>query len=315
GTIRYRHDFDAGAVAETLKNAMSGVGTDEETVINCLGNHTCEQRLAIAQAYKTAYGKDLLDDIKSELSGDFETVCVAMLTPPRKLDAQQLHEAICGAGTDETAIIEILCTKTNEEIEEIKAAYKQEYESDLEADLSSDTSGYFRRLLVSLLAAGRESDEGGVDSARVQEDAQKFFEAGESRWGTDEADLNAILCLRSREHLLEVFREFENLSGKSIEESIESECSGPLQQGYLALVESIKDTPGFFARRIKESVQGAGTSDAHLIRIIVTRSEIDMVEIDEAYQARYEKSIIEEIENECGGDYKKLLIACVKIQD
>ncbi|BFZ16481.1 hypothetical protein BsWGS_19520 [Bradybaena similaris] len=315
GTIRHRHDFDAGAVAESLKNAMSGFGTDEDTVINCLGNHTCEQRLEIAKAYKTAYGKDLVEDIKSELSGDFESVCVAMLTSPRQLDAQQLHDAICGAGTDETTIIEILCTKTNEEIEQIKAAYKTEYGSDLEEDLSGDTSGYFRRLLVSLLAAGRESDEGEVNYGRAEEDALKFFEAGESRWGTDEADLNAILCLRSREHLIEVFSQFENLAGKPIEESIQSECSGALQEGYLAIVESIKDTPGFFARRIRECVQGIGTNDAHLTRLIVTRSEVDMEEIDQAYQSKYEKSIIEELENECGGDYKKLLIACVRMQE
>uniref|UniRef100_A0A0B7AZ07 Annexin n=1 Tax=Arion vulgaris TaxID=1028688 RepID=A0A0B7AZ07_9EUPU len=315
GTILHRHDFNAGAVAETLKNAMSGFGTDEAAVIFCLGNHTSQQRLEIATAYKTAYGKDLQDDIKSELTGDFESACVALLTPPSKYDAQQLHEAISGAGTDETTIVEILCTKNNDEIVDIKAAYKTEYDTDLEDDLQGDASGYFRRLLVSLLAAGRETDEGDVDESRAREDAQKFFDAGESRWGTDEAELNAILCLRSRQHLNEVFRQYQEIAGSPIEESIQNECSGALQEGFLAIVESTKDTPGYFARRIKECVQGIGTNDAHLIRIIITRSEIDMEEINEAYIAKYGISVSEEIENECGGDYKKILIACVKLQD
>uniref|UniRef100_A0A2C9LNF5 Annexin n=1 Tax=Biomphalaria glabrata TaxID=6526 RepID=A0A2C9LNF5_BIOGL len=73
---------------------MAGFGTDEAAIIHILGNHNCQQRIEIAQAYKTAYGKDLLSDIKSELTGDFEEVCLALLTPPRKLDAQQLHKAI-----------------------------------------------------------------------------------------------------------------------------------------------------------------------------------------------------------------------------
>ena len=63
------------------------------------------------------------------------------------------------------------------------------------------------------------------------------LQAGEARWGTDEEDLNAILCLRSRPQLKLTFREFEDLAGKTIEESIADECSGDLQEGYLAVGE------------------------------------------------------------------------------
>ncbi|KAH9496838.1 Annexin A4 [Bulinus truncatus] len=314
GSVKHRHDFNAGDVAGKLRKAMAGFGTDEAAIIQILGNHTCQQRIEIAQAYKTAYGKDLLHDIKSELTGDFEEVCLALLTPPRKLDAQQLHRAISGAGTDETSIVEILCTKTNKEIEEIKAAYKAEYNSNLEDDLSGDTSGYFRRLMISLMAAGREP-EGSVDKDRAKKDAQKLFDAGEARWGTDEAEINAILCLRSHSQLKETFKEFAKIAGKSIEDSIKGECSGSLQEGYLAIVDSTMNTPCYFARRLKECFHGLGTNDSHLIRIIVNRCEIDMEEIESAYKAKYGKSLIEEIEGECSGDYKKMLIALVKMQD
>ncbi|GFO18902.1 Annexin [Plakobranchus ocellatus] len=314
GTIRFRDEFSAGDVASTLRDAMGGIGTDEDAVINVMGNHCLAQRLEIAEAYKTAYGKDLIEDIKSELSGDFEDTVVALLTPMRKLEAQQLHGAISGAGTDEETIIEVLATKTNEEIEEIKEAYKEEYENELEQDLCSDTSGYFRRLLVSLLTAGREP-EGDVDYDRAVDDAKKFFEAGEARWGTEEAELNAVLCLRSRSQLLETFYQFEKLADKPIEESIKDECSGDLQDGYLAIVESTKSMPGFFAHRINKSVRGLGTDDNNLIRIIITRSEIDMEEIDAAYREKYEQSLEEVIESECGGDYKKILIAVVRMQE
>ncbi|GFR59610.1 annexin, partial [Elysia marginata] len=124
GTIRFRDEFAAGDVASALRDALGGIGTDEDAVINIMGNHCLAQRLEIADAYKVAYGKDLVEDIKSELSGDFEETVVALLTPMRTLEAKQLHDAISGAGTDETTIIEVLATKTNEEIEEIKEAYK-----------------------------------------------------------------------------------------------------------------------------------------------------------------------------------------------
>jgi len=316
GSVWFRDDFDATPQCEALKGALGGWGTDEEAVIKVLGNHSWKQRLEIAESYKAAYGIDLIDAMKDELGGDFEDVTVAMLTPPVKLYAQEIHDAISGAGTDETTLVEVLATKTNEAITAIKEAYNEMFESDMEEDLKSDTSGYFQRLMVSLVTAGRQEEEySDVDYDKAREDAQKFLDAGEARWGTDEADLNAILCLRSRVQLKLTFREFEELTGKTIEESIEEECSGDLKEGYLAIVESTKDESAFFARRIRDCCDGIGTSDAHLIRIIVTRSEIDMEEIEQAYQARYEASVSDTIESECGGDYKRMLLALVTLQD
>lgn len=61
------------------------------------------------------------------------------------------------------------------------------------------------------------------------------LQAGAGRWGTDEAELNAILCLRSHSQLLETIKQFEKLTGTTMEDSIRSECSGTLQEGYLAI--------------------------------------------------------------------------------
>nr|KAG5697413.1 hypothetical protein BaRGS_008839 [Batillaria attramentaria] len=312
GTIYPNEDFDAGSVAEKLRDALSGIGTDEEAVLQILGNHTTDQRLEIAQAFKTAYGKDLIDDLKSELSGDFEDLCIALLTPPRVYDARQIHEAISGAGTDETTLVEIMVTRSNDEINQIKEEYQKEFENDLESDLQGDTSGYFGRLMVSLCCAGRESDEWQwADEDKAAEDAQKFYEAGEAKWGTEEAELNAILCLTSPGQLRKTIEKFEELTGGTMEESIRSECSGALQEGYLAIVESVKSKPRYFARRLHECMSGLGTSDTDLIRIIVSRSEIDLEEIKEEFETMYERPLTEAIESECGGDYKRLLLAII----
>ena len=55
-----------------------------------------------------------------------------------------------GAGTQERVLIEILCTRTNQEIREIVRCYQSEFGRDLEKDIRSDTSGHFERLLVSM---------------------------------------------------------------------------------------------------------------------------------------------------------------------
>lgn len=40
------------------------------------------------------YGKDLISELKSELSGDFEDLILALMEPPAKYDAAQLRKAM-----------------------------------------------------------------------------------------------------------------------------------------------------------------------------------------------------------------------------
>ena len=65
-----------------------------------------------------------MDELKSELSGDLEKCMLALFTPKILYDAKCLRLAMKGAGTDERALIEILCSRTNAEINEIKETYK-----------------------------------------------------------------------------------------------------------------------------------------------------------------------------------------------
>jgi len=316
-TVWRRDDFDPAEAVEKLYNATinESWGTDEDAVIQVMGNHTSEQRIEIAEAFKQAYGKDLIEVIKDELSGDFENTVVSMLTPPAMLDAMELHEAMSGAGTDETTLIEVLATKTNEQIETIKEKYKEKYETELEEDLKGDTDGHFQNLMVSLVTGSREENDFLIDYDQAKEDVEKLVAAGPEKWGTDEGSINAILCLRSRVQLAHVFREYEREMGTTIEEMIDDEVGDELKDGFLAIVKSTKSLPGFWAERIHKACAGWGTNDDHLIRIIVSRSEIDMGDIDEQYVEKYGKSVAEEIESECGGDYKRMLLALVTMQE
>ena len=69
--------------------------------------------------------QDLLKDLKSELSGNFEEVVLDYMEERYLYDAKCLRRAMKGLGTDEAVLIEILCTRTNKEIEQIKDAYKK----------------------------------------------------------------------------------------------------------------------------------------------------------------------------------------------
>ncbi|XP_015458852.3 annexin A11a isoform X3 [Astyanax mexicanus] len=293
--------------AEVLRKAMKGFGTDEQAIINLLGSRSNKQRVPLLISYKTAYGKDLVKDLKSELSGNFEKLVLAMLKTPAQYDASELREAIKGAGTDEACLIEILSSRSNAEIREINQIFKAEYKKSLEDSISGDTSGHFRRLLVSLAQGNRDERE-NVDIALAKQDAQTLYQAGENKLGTDESKFNAILCARSKPHLRAVFNEYQHMCGRDIEKSIEREMSGDLENGMLAVVKCIKDTPTYFAERLYKAMKGLGTKDRTLIRIMVSRSEVDMLDIRQAYVKKYGKSLYTDISGDTSGDYKKLLL-------
>ncbi|XP_046557370.1 annexin A7-like isoform X1 [Haliotis rubra] len=321
-TVVDADSFSAEKDAEALKQAMRGSGTDEVSLINIVGQRSGHQRHETAVTYKTMFGKDLQEDLKSELSGDLKELMLGLFKDPAYYDAWCLKEAMEGPGTKDHILIEILCTRTNDQIAALASNYKEHFGRELEQDIIEDTSGQFKRLMVSCCQGARnelsaeqletvrsEGWESVVDWDQAKEDAQRLFDAGEDKWGTDESTFRQILAIRNYYQLRAVFVEYEKIAGCDILESIASEMSGNLESGLKALVRAARNRPEYFADKLHKALSGLGTKDTTLIRIIVSRSEIDLADIKEVFQGKYEKSLSAAVESDTSGDYKQLLLA------
>ncbi|KAG8435177.1 hypothetical protein GDO86_013211 [Hymenochirus boettgeri] len=308
GTIRAATNFDALTDAEKLRKAMKGFGTDEQAIIDVVANRSSDQRQKIKAAFKTAYGKDLIKDLKSELSGNVEELIIALFMPPTYYDAWSLHHAMKGAGTQERVLIEILCSRTNSEIKNIVACYKSEFGRNLEKDIRSDTSGHFERLLISMCQGNRDENP-NVNVQQAEQDAQRLYQAGEGKLGTDESSFNLVLASRSFPQLKAVAEAYARISKRDLISVIGREFSGYIEDGLKAILQCAINRPAFFAERLHHAMKGAGTDDSTLIRIVVTRSEIDLVQIKQAYVQMFQKSLSAAIHSDTSGDYRRLLLA------
>eukprot|EP00058_Branchiostoma_floridae_P024868 XP_002610358.1 hypothetical protein BRAFLDRAFT_120055 [Branchiostoma floridae] len=311
GTVVPTENFDAEEDAKILRKAMKGMGTDEKAILELLAERSNAQRQKIKLQFKTMYGKDLISDLKSELSGDFKESVMALFVPTTEYDAWCLNNAMVGLGTNEEVLIEILCTRTNEEIAEIVRVYRDKFHRDLEKDVVGDTSGHFKRLLVSMTTANRDEVK-EVDLEKAKKEAKELYKAGEKKWGTDESEFNRILACRSFPQLKATFDEYIKVSQRDIMGTIDREFSGHVRDGMKAIVMCVRNRPEFFADKIYKCVKGLGTDDHTLIRVIVTRSEYDMVEIKQVFLNKYRKTVWKAIDSDTSGDYKRILQALVK---
>ena len=137
--------------AKALREAMRGMGTDEEALIQITGTRSNKDRQGIRQAYKAAYGRDLLEDLQNELSGDFLNVIEGMYMSPVEFDVLEIYNACKGAGTDEDTLSEIIGSRSNYRLREVKTAYKLKYGEDLEIRIKDETSGDYRKLMCKQL--------------------------------------------------------------------------------------------------------------------------------------------------------------------
>ena len=301
--------IDADAAA--LRKAMKGLGTDEKAIIQIVANRTNAQRQAMIQSFKRQFNRDLIKDLKSELSGKFEDTIIALFDDPITYDCKSLFHAMKGAGTNEDTLIEILSTRPNYYINQIKQKYQILYKKSLEERLKQELSGDLKKVMLTLVS-GQRGENLMPNQNDCMNKAQQLYKAGEGKIGTNEELFYQILTMSSPQELMLINQYYMQIGkGNDLMKAIDKEFSGNMKKLLQTLVYSSINPSEYFATRIYHAVKGQGTKDTLLMRIVITRDEIDMPLIKQAYMRLYQKDLVQVIKKETSGDYKKLLVELV----
>jgi hypothetical protein len=95
GTVKNYPGVDLDAEAQKLKKAMKGwTGADKQIIVDVLCARVNKERQEIASSFKSITGKDLTEQLRANLKGDFLHLLEAMMETPVLYDAQQMHTAI-----------------------------------------------------------------------------------------------------------------------------------------------------------------------------------------------------------------------------
>lgn len=297
------------AIVEQLKKAMDRFGTDNNALINIVTNHTIIERQKIKTLYKIKYHNDLIQDLKDELSSNFESAMIALFTNPIEYDTQQLHTILQKASPNLEFLIEIIATKPNWIIKQIKDNYKNLYQKEIEEDfkeIKQEEQNLFNNLLK---CKRNENDK--PDNAECSKIAKELSICDSNLWKNPNSLFMKIITDSSPMELALIVRYYFKFTGKTIKETINEVFEGEMKQLYNQVLYALISPSEFYATRVKKAIEGFGTDDVTLIRILVSRDEIDMDVIKQFYKQLYKKDMIEDIKSDCSGHYEKLLVALV----
>merc|ERR1740123_2488492 len=331
GTCPVHTNFNedvATEAAKDLRKAMKGMGCDKKKVAEVTGKFNAAQRRVIRNAFRTidqvmnGKGKDrnLLRDLKSELGGSYEKLACACYEDGGEYDARLIVQALAGMGYDSKLLIEVVCTRTNKQLNAMKSAWttsmrkSKSMTDSIFGETKKMMSGNNFQTLMMVILEGKRPANRKPNAQQVQTDAETLNRFVKQEKKSDaKSKFVEVFTQRSWAHIAALSERFMDVSKKWTLEAAIKKAFGDGSDTSMALrvIASFSASPyDYWAQKLRDSMKGLGTNDDDLIRIVVTRCEIDMMQIKNVFGQRYGngKTLKDWIVKDVSGSYRRLLL-------
>ncbi|XP_076340282.1 annexin A13-like isoform X2 [Tachypleus tridentatus] len=112
-----------------------------------------QQQLAF-QAYERNTNSSVPDTINSKLSGPSKEVYVTvakLVEDPSQYFAEELRECLQDTTTNDDKVINILVSRSEVDLQDIKEKYREKYQRHLVDEIAADTSGDYKKILLRII--------------------------------------------------------------------------------------------------------------------------------------------------------------------
>lgn len=293
--------------SEQLHKAFAGWGTNEALIIQILAHRDGAQRKKIRETYFETYGEDLLKDLDSELSSDFQRAVLLWTLEPSERDAYLANEATKKLTASNWVLMEIATTRSSHQLLSVRNAYHAKYKKSIEEDVAHHTCGDYRKLLVPLVSAFRyEGDE--VNMTLAKSEAKIVHQKICDKAYTDD-EIIRILTTRSKAQLNATLNQYNNQFGNAVTKDLKADPEDEFLKFLRSTIKCLTVPEKYYEKLLRLAINKLGTDELALSRVVTTRAEVDLARIADEYQRRNSVPLDKAIAGDTSGDYEKMLLA------
>ena len=277
---------------------------NEDSILEIITKTDLKTRIQISQYYKATYNDSLFDEINSKIGGDFGYCSAQLFLSPLEFCIHHLKK---GLDKSNECTMEQLTSKTNEELILIEDTFNKMTGKDLKKEILKAYKGPVGNNLVNLWEIKRVINP-NPDRKECENYANILAKNNPNNWVEDENIFKDIFIQRSPEELILIARYYLKITENNLLDDIESKTKGNTKLLLKEILYNNIMPQELFAEKIYLSIKGFGTDEETLSRVLVSRCELDMSEIRDIYQKKYNNSLKEDINGDTSGTYQKLCI-------
>ncbi|KAG0277168.1 hypothetical protein BGZ96_002996 [Linnemannia gamsii] len=301
-----------------LQNIHTAIGfavPDQEALVNIIGRREYGQLVNIARQYKTSYGVDLSVELDKKIIGSLGSLLAGACQHKVISEVHYLfkagksnrkYETLRKKDTAIEVFCEILVGRTSEEITELKEAFSAVYQADLKEHVLSfckleETKAFFIAILEPKEEKPLENEEQAIEKLH------KLLE--------EDKDLNGSLRYASSlttDQLHTLVRTYNSIHRKAhvittIDKNIAPSHKGEILDLLMYTVMQAADPARHVALRFEESMEGLGTNEDHLSRLVIRNRGKFMEKVKAAYHMDYNRTLADRIRGDTSGLYSHLI--------
>lgn len=224
GVFKTPAEYDA----DLLYTAMKGIGSDKNVITEVLCFRDQKRINEIKAKFQEKYGKDLVAEIKSETSGDYQKIVLQLLEGGRQENAQADLQKCSGIadelykagedklGTDEATFIKYFTSLSPAELLLVCKEYHKKYKKNMLDVISGEFDGNVKKLLNVILYSMFSPSEYFAEQIM-------YAVAGA---GTNDAQLIRCIISRYSIDMKKVKKYYKKLYNKELLDAVKGDVAG-----------------------------------------------------------------------------------------